>query len=283
MFRIGLVCFCTTSLVATTTAPVLSQEAVALPRRYNDALLLAGNIAIGALTAGISRIVRHEPLDRAMLYGALGGAVGEAGKVIVAQNYRATNLFGREVAAVGSSIVASAATKHAPLHLMFPWGPFHLHVEPANSKARLRIDLANLIATIAALRDRDLHFDGDKSFTYGLAVFKVDSAKRSGGLGGSQIAGVVRYRSESPYMTAQPSTIRAIIGHELVHVAQSDIAFTTLSAPLESCLFQIIPGGRVVGRYFDLGLQVPALGVLNGVIPYKSQPWEREAVTFVGR
>jgi hypothetical protein len=107
--------------------------------------------------------------------------------------------------------------------------------------------------------------------------------KRTGDLGGSQEGGVVRFRAKTPYQIVDSDALRKLIGHEFVHVVQSDFAFNAVAEPIEKSILDPIPGGSFLHRYIDIGLNVPLLSALNAIEPYNSRPWEREARTLSGR
>jgi len=221
---------------------------------------------------------------RAVAQGAIGGALVFAGKVAVARNSDYANLLGRELAAVGSSGIQNAAAGRGFIdHLSLPWGPVRFHIDRLpRTKVSLKLDLAGSVATIIALVDNDLAFDVERSLINGVAVFEVDSAIRSGSLGGSYFGGVVKFRSRTRYETAAPSTTRRTIGHELVHVVQSDFQFNALAEPAETYALGMFSVGRVIHRYVDLGLNVPLASALNSLGSYERRPWEREAFTLAG-
>ena len=263
----------------------IAQENTESVRRYSPWLLAAGNIGIGALTSGLSRLLVGKPPTRAAAYGAVGGALSYGGKAVVARNSGIANLLGRQLSAVGSSLVANASAARSPAsHIALPWGPFRLHVEDLHiRKSRIKLDLASTVALIDAIGDRDLDFRAGMSLSHGVPIFKVDWAKNSGRLGGSHLAGVVRYRPKTRFLEMEAGKVRSVIGHELVHALQRDFAFNVWAAPLEDYVFARMPGGKVIGRYVDIGLDVPMWSVLNVVTSYDARPWEREAVTLEKR
>jgi hypothetical protein len=126
-------------------------------------------------------------------------------------------------------------------------------------------------------------FDFERSVINGIAVFEVASLPQSSEVGGSHSGGVIRFRSRAEGMEASSSTIRRIIGHEMVHVIQSDFLFNVLSEPVEKKFMEATSGGRLIHRYVDLGLNAPLSSALNSLITYENRPWEREAVTLAGR
>jgi hypothetical protein len=252
---------------------------------YPIGTVIAGNVILGAGIAAIGHIGdRHKAMQAALKGGAAGGLVF-AGKWIVSQNNSSTNILGRQIAAVGSSAVRNAAAGEDFLHdVSLMYGPVRVHLTTGKTfSIQPRVDLASSFELWHAAHTRQLSFDPGRSFTSGVPIFEIDSAKRTGGLGGSHEGGVVRFRSKTPFQIANSELTRRIIGHELVHVTQFDFAFNTFAAPIEARIFRAIPGGQVVNQFLDLGLNVPLLSALNTLVPYRSRPWEREARTLATR
>jgi len=274
-----------TSLALPGWQPLAAQEASS-PQRYNRAMVALGNAGLGVLGTVAGQGVRGKRITlRGALQGAAGGGLVYAGKAVVARNSGFTNLLGRELAAVGSSGVLNASSGRGFFeHLTLPWGPLRVHVDrKPSTTVNLKLDLAGSVATIVALADSDLDFELGKSFAYGVAVFRADRAANPHLAEGSHAAGVVRYRTGIPQGTATPAEIRGTIGHELVHVVQADFLFTVLNEPLESRFMNRHPVTKRVGRYVDLGSNVPLASGLNTLVPYSRRPWESEAMSLAGR
>ena len=280
-FRRGLA---VTVLAAAFPAAAVAQEPE-LPRVYDNIAVAAGNVALGTLTAALSRIIRGERVDyRAITGGALGGALVLAGKGIVAENGGVTNFAGRQLAALGSSGIRNAGAGRPFLsHVSLPWGPLRFHVTTPEKRIRVKLDLATSITLAAAFFDDELNFDSQRSLASGVAIFDADTSAIAETLGGSYGGGVIQVRSQARGMVATPATIDRIIGHELVHAIQSDFLFNTLSEPLEATLLGRSAKGRIFNRYVDLGLNMPLAAALNSIIAYEKRPWEREARTLAGR
>lgn len=272
------------SLVTAVPSLGLAQEMTA-PARYNTVAVAAGNIALGVVAGGLGRAIRGKRIDRrAIAGGAIGGGLVFTGKAIVSENSGWANLLGRELAAVGSSGIRNVGAGRAfTSHLSLPWGPIRVHVtRSTRPTAQVKLDLATTVATAVAFAN-EMEFDFERSLINGIAVFEVDSLRQSSEVGGSHSGGVVRLRSRAEGMEVSSSTIRRIIGHEMVHVVQSDFLFNVLSEPVEKRVMEATSGGRFIHRYVDLGLNAPLSSGLNSLVTYEKRPWEREAVTLAGR
>lgn len=269
------------ALAMLTHANVAEPQDVAV-RRYSVGAVLVGNVVIGAAVAAVGHIGKRDQAVKAAVRGGAAGAIVFAGKWIVSQNKAPTNLVGREIAAVGSSGVRNAAAGNGPLQFVtLVYGPVRFHLRTGEKfEFRPKLDLASSIEFVRAARTKQLSLDAGRSLTNGVPVFEVDSAKKTGGLGGSHEGGIVRFRAKTPYEIVAPDFLERIIGHELVHVVQYDFAFNAIVEPIETTVLNRIPGGSSVHRYVDLGLNVPLLSALNAAVPYNRRPWEREARTL---
>lgn len=271
--------------VATVGRPVVLAAQTGSVERYPIGAVLAGNVVLGAAIAAIGQLGNRDKAFRAAAKGGVAGAVVFAGKWIVSQNKSGTNILGREIAAAGSSGVKNAAAGDGMLQFVtLIYGPLRFHVTTGKHfSVRPKLDIASSLVLWKASRADQLSFNRRRSFASGVPVFEVDSAKRTGGLGGSQEGGVVQFRSKIPSQIMASDVLEKVIGHELVHVVQYDFAFNSIVEPIEKLILDGIPGGSFVHRYIDLGLNVPLLSALNAIEPYKTRPWEREARTLSGR
>lgn len=274
------------SLVIASGLPAASAaQAHPRPQPYPDAAVVGGNALLGSLTVIAGHAIRgRRPSLSRIAQGAAGGVGLLAGKRIVADNRWYTNLLGREIAAAaGSSIRNLAAGKGFADRVLLPWGPVRLHVERVpRTKIRLKVDLASTGVIMAGIIDRNLELDIGRTFLYGTPVLRNPGMKGDVMAAGSHVAGVISYREMTQSRTAATdSVVRAVLGHELVHVIQSDFMFNALAEPLESYALGSTAIGRTINRYVDLGINVPLSTWLNGLVDYHNRPWEREAVSLV--
>jgi hypothetical protein len=260
----------------------IAQTPAGDPRPTNNGVVLLTNIAIGAGTAAIGRVIAKKDPKKSALQGALAGAVIFAGKWLVAQNDDRSNLLGRTIAAVGSSEVREAATGKPYLaQVIIPYGIARLHVNRFSPRPlEIRLDLAATIATFVNACESPKQFQLAKSIKSGVPFFLIDRDKRGGSIKGLQLAGVVTYRVATRFEEQEEEQTKKMLGHELTHVVQSDYLFNAYGSLLEDTLVPRLPAGRTLHRFVDIGIHVPMLLSLNSVIPYADRPWEREAVTL---
>ena len=258
------------------------QEKLREAKPLSEATVVGANIAIGALTAGAMRKARGGSFWKAAPHGALGGAAIYAGKRIVASNSPGAGWVGRELAALGSSVVRNSAEGLPPLErVMLPVGPIRIYIySGANRGASAKVDLAAVIFTIDALRRSGTRFDAAESLSSGAIVFAV-TADSSSSVVASQRAGVLEVANLRSQITIRPGGDENQVGHELIHAIQYDFSFLVWSSPAEEAMMNRISGGKSAYRYVDLGLNVPVWLALNRIIRYDRRPWEREAVTIV--
>jgi hypothetical protein len=215
---------------------------------------VAINALLGGLTTGIPAALRGEPFARAFAAGAAGGSLIYGGKRVAVERFAGAGLLGREIAAVGGSVVQNVARgERAVSVITIPVGPLRLELGPGRAP-RARLDLATLIAA-------------------GALVFRSESR-----LDGMHAAGVVLVPDPSAHDYDQPG----LLAHERVHVLQYDQAHLSWGEPAEGWLLQGTGPGRWMNRHVDLGLTAAARGMLNLAVEYHARPWEREAHMLAG-
>ena len=240
---------------------------IADSRREGHLVSFGVNTAIGALTGGIGNSARGGSFWRGFVIGAGGGAIVYAGKRITAERFSGAGLLARETAAVGTSIVANAATNRGAFErLVLPIGPARLYLtRDSTESSRLKIDLPAIIIAAYYGVHSDTELDLGLSFSAGAPVF-VD---RADGMGtATESIGVIRLPN------ATDENTRA---HEQVHVSQTDFTFLAWSEPLERRVFSRYNATRTLRRYVDFRLDGFLLLGLNAMIPHASRPWEQEA------
>jgi hypothetical protein len=258
--------------------PLLGAQDADRPERYDDIAVVAGNAAIGSLTVVAGSLLRgKKPSARKVAQGALGGATVFAGKAIVTEDRWYAAIVGRQLASIGSSAIQNVASGRGFAdRLLLPWGPLRFHVDRTERlRMRAKLDVAGVAMSVAGIMNDDLELDVDKSLQYGLIVLRNDGRKGNVTAVGSHMGGVIKYRTLTAWSAdASDESIDAIIAHELVHV-------NAWGNPVESYALGKFRLGRAINRYVDLGIHVPIAAGLNGVVEYRSRPWEREAVSLV--
>ena len=191
---------------------------------------LAVNTALGALTAGLRAGFAGRPIWPAVCEGALGGVVVYAGKRVIGTEVPALGVGGRELAALGSSVVGNAGGGRAPLAgAVFPLGPVRLYLgRPAaagwsSGGVRLKLDLAGSLALAYMATRPGARFDLAASARAGAAVFDGVSDLGTDHLA-QNIVGVI---------AVAPSDVGDRVGmaHELIHLTQWDFTFVAWSEP----------------------------------------------------
>ena len=256
---------------------VSAQQPIA-PRTTNEATLLAVNVALGGLTAGVWRMVTRKPLMGGLVRGAAAGAVVYAGKKIIAEETTLAWWGGRQIAAVASSEVANAA-ENLPIlqRVVLPVGPVRLHVDRlAPRKVMPRLDVLQSIAIVAFAMHPSTRFDVKESLATGAIVFINESNK----FDGYHVGGVI---SLSEYLTTDfflPCK-RSILSHELVHAAQYDFTFTAWSDATQAAISRRSRPVAFITRFMDVNLTLPMPYVANRLVEYNDRPWEIEAYSLI--
>lgn len=261
----GLVCLLAVTWTATLPSPSSAQigRFPDVPDWASDETLLLANAALGALTAGVTRLIRGEPVLSGLPGGALGGALGYAGRRVAVEDFDGAGFLGREINAVGASVTRNAGRSDGWLdELVLPLGPMHLYLGLADDRpTRLRADLNDIGWLIWAWADPQLGIEWDDSFSLGTPVFRTSGGSlRQGGeaVHGLAVGGVI-------LLDEQAGT--AVLDHELVHVLELDFVQHTAGAPLErAALDHFFPGAEWTG-YLDpsvLSSAVVGLAALLG-------------------
>jgi hypothetical protein len=264
----GLFAVVSLSVLLAVPAAARAQDSPEPRSRENQAVALGANAILGGITAGIRQQRQGSSFWSAFARGALGGGVTYAGKRVAGEQFPGAGFLGREVAAVGSSMVLNAAEGRDLFErVTLPIGPLRLYLDQSTVRpVSVRVDLAGALIT-AHVAMRSASFDWRRSLSAGAPVFimhDASSAADGHATRGRHAAGVIQLQDDTAERMA------ASLAHEQVHVAQHDFAFIAWAKPIERRLMDRV-------RVLDLGLHVPVLGLLNWVVPYEHQPWEWEA------
>jgi hypothetical protein len=254
-----------------------------VPGWLSEPVALGINALLGGVAAGVARELTDGEFLRGFVDGVLGGGVHFVGKKIAAQQFEGAGLVGRQVGAVGSSMVLNAAAGRGRFEqLVFPVGPVRLHVRPGpDAEVVPKLDLVGAAVLAYAIVEPDLVFQPGESLSAGAVVYRT-----TGGLlvspwdgektCGSEVGGVVLL-SRLDHLT--PLQERTVFAHERMHVLQNDFLFTVLGDPLVDALASRISGGPQVLRH--IGINVGDV-VFEGAgrflfRDYARRPWEIEA------
>ena len=245
-----------------------------------DARLLATNAALGAATAGLTRWMRGKPVLPGIAGGAVGGALAYAGKRVVVERWEGAGFVGRQVAAVGHSMVRNAADERALLaRLILPVGPFRLYVRPDSAtRLRARIDAPTVVyALLVAASGNPL--DTRASLSSGALVFRVPDIPLAD-LRGRCIPGLA-FGSAIVLsdLTGQATDDRnSAYAHERVHVVQYDQLFTTVGDPAEEWIARRVGWFGRVKRWADFN-STGLVAMIPQAVFDEWTPWEAEALS----
>ena len=242
--------------------------------------LLAINAAIGALTAVAYQSARGRPILPALRTGAMGGALAHVGKRVAVERWSGAGLLGREIGAVGHSMIRNASNGRGAFdQVILPLGPVRFHVQPDSaSRVTVRLDLLSAVyGSMLVFSGRPL--DARASLGSGGLVFRVTDETplvRSGQCrSGLTIGGIVALTDLSGLATDDRNPTWA---HERVHLGQFDQLFTTLSDPAENWMARRSRTIARAKRYVDFNIVAVAVVLPMLAIDIEDLPWEREAV-----
>jgi hypothetical protein len=267
--------------------PSPSGSGSALPRASTGPLVetAAINVALGAVTAGGLRVLRGGSVRQGLesgLAGAAGGALVYAGKCVSVQYWDGAGFAGREIAAVGSSMVWNASAGRGVVdRLVLPIGPVRLYVAADRGlRVTPKLDLSSTVAIAVAALNGGV--DWERSVSAGAPVFYRSEPYAREQVKGQHAAGVITYRDPLGRRDFGEGNLRTL-GHEQVHVIQRDQSFLFWSEPAEEALLGSTRVGRALRRHLDIGFDVAASALVKQVIGYESRPWEHEAHLLTGK
>jgi hypothetical protein len=243
--------------------------------------VLSANAVLGGLTAGIIQELRGGSFKDGFTRGALGGVVIYAGKRIAAERFDGAGLLGREVAAVGSSVVRNASDGIGSLdRLILPAGFVRVYWNRKSRDVGFKLDLVSAGLVAYAVFEDDLVFDARNTLSSGSPVFRTNGKVITYGTGDHHAAGVSRagtvFRAE--VLPWGDEFLERAFAHERVHVLQDDQLFVTLNDHFDDWVFGKVRAERV-GRYVDINLSSNVLVLLSRVIErHADRPWEMEAI-----
>ena len=239
---------------------------------------LAVNGALGGFSAAMFALARGKNPWRAALMGFGGGVVMGAGKQVAGRSFDGSGLVGRQLAALGTSLVRSASED--TMLVVLPMGPMTLEIRPrAADRLRPRVNLVASAAVLYYVIRADTRVDIDATLSAGAPVFRFPTetvSTRDGIIFGRMDFGTL-------VLGAPPSVLdeqrRMTMPHESIHVVQYDFLEHALALPPERAILGKLGVGERFRRHFDVGvISVMLAGVLQMQMSYDERPWEREAV-----
>ncbi len=252
------------------------------PRWAGQITAFSTNALLGGLTAGVLQELRGGSFKDGFTRGALGGAFVYTGKRMASRRFEGAGLLGREVAALGSSVVRNAGEARPMFdRLVFPIGPLRLQVSPRTGRLDASLDVIGAAWLAWAIAEPELDLAVRASLSGGAPIFRtrnkviVTSANRLHG-GGFTPAGVVL----QSYVPAWGSVLLdRVLAHERVHVLQEDQLLHTWLEPGEEWLLSKLPYGQRIARRIDINVSTELLSLLAPLFSsHGSRPWELEAI-----
>jgi hypothetical protein len=233
------------------------------------------NAAIGLVTASVWSVVRGRGVTGAVWRGLAGGATVSVGRQVAASPFSGSGFTGREISAVGISLITSAGSDH--MTLSFPVGPVQLQLVDGHS-FDWRINATDAVAAIINATGKATRLDAGLSMSSGTFVFRSGRATfhtANGEASGSEFFESIKLASDAFDGSGK---VPNVLFHENVHVLQDDYLANTVANPIERAILNRTYIGRRITRHIDIGLlSVPLNGIANSMVPYASRPWEREA------
>lgn len=239
------------------------------------------NAAIGLATATIWSVARGHGLAEGVRRGLVGGAITGIGRQIAASPFNGSGFAGREISAIGISLITSVGSEH--LRLSFPVGPVELQVIDDRT-FDWRINATDAIAAVINSARKTTRLDIGLALSSGTFVFrdKRGAFRVSGGEATASefFQSITLTKDAFHGSTGVPN----VLFHENVHVLQDDYLANAVTNPIEQAILNRTQIGRRITRHIDLGvLSLPINVVANSLIPYTSRPWEREAYALTQR
>ena len=241
----------------------------------------SANAVLGALTGGIIQELRGGSFRDGFARGALGGALIYGGKRITAERFFGAGFIGREVAAVGASVVRNASDGVGTFdRLIVPAGILRVYWQRPGGQVQVKADVYAAALTVYGFAESNLHFDVHESLSAGAVVFKTDNEVITFGPDKQHAGGISRggliFRSFVPGWGDE--FLERALAHERVHVSQDDQLFITLYDHVDDWVFTKLGAARSLSRYIDLNTSSELLRLLARTMPHRDRPWEVEAI-----
>lgn len=244
--------------------------------------VLGANALLGGVSAGVMQRLHGGSFSDGFVRGLLGGAVIYGGKRVAVERFGGAGLAGREIAAVGASMIRNVGEGRGMLEqIVLPVGPFRVYLQSSGPRVRVRADAYAVGWLLYGIHESELRFDAGMSLSAGTPVFASDNrliltgsdSAHAGGLarpGMIMVADIPAFGRENARRTFE---------HERVHVIQMDQIFLTMTDPVEDYVLLRIPILRRIEPFIDINLSAELLDLLSGGISkHLDRPWETEAI-----
>jgi hypothetical protein len=269
-----------TWLVFAGNAKAQDPDVTDAPRWTTQFSLAGANALLSGLTAGITQELRGGSFRDGFTRGTLGGLVIYGGKRIAVEKVSGAGLLGRQVAAVGTSMVRNASDGVGLLdRLVFPVGFARMYWQRAQpTHWQTKLDVIGLAWTVYGVAESELEFNLEKTLSAGVPVFETTGSiisvydEQAGGLA----TGGAIFLSRTPQSSGR--FLHDAFAHERVHVLQSDQIFLTVLDPHDDRALRWLPYGQQLNRWLDINLSSEMFGIGSLLIDrHGDRPWEIEA------
>ena len=243
---------------------------------------LSANAVLGGITGGIIQELRGGSFQDGFTRGALGGTIIYAGKWVAARRFYGAGFLGREVGAVGASVVRNASDGIGNFdRLILPAGFTRIYWNRASRNVSVKVDVYSAGMVAYGVLEDELDLDASASLSAGTFVFKTNNEVIVFGDAENHAAGVSRagiiLRSDVPAWGDE--FLDRAFAHERAHVLQDDQLFITLNDHLDDWLLSKAPATRSISSRIDLNASSEFLRLLAKLIPrHADRPWELEAI-----
>lgn len=258
------------------------------PRWAGHFTVLAGNATIGALTGGVLQKLKGGSFKDGFVRGALGGTVGYAGKRVAVQNFWGAGFLGREINAVGVSIVRNGSDGEPTLsRLYLPLGPLPMRATLGFThgfQVQPQLDLTATGWLAAGLLGSGLKLDVAESLSSGAPVFQAEGrwlVESEHSVRGYAVSRSV-FLGDPGFYRGAPAPQADVLAHERVHVLQQDFVLTAWSDPFARLALSRFGAGRRMQRYVTLDALAWVVGTVSR-LTYGSDRLERFPAEFEAR
>lgn len=254
----------------------------ALPGWRGEVALAGANALLSGAITGLVRELRGGSFRDGAVAGSSGGLVAYAGRRVSVLEFTSAGLLGRELGALGASMVRNGVAGEPLLSMIvLPMGPARVYIDrrrPGHTHLRLKLSAHDTYWLTRAVLDPELELRWGASLGAGAPVFqKTEGRLVLGGeeLNGYQVGGAI-------FLSAEPGVGQHwTLAHERVHVLQSDYLSIAWYDPAEAWLMQQSGVTRALHRVFDVGLLDTALRtaltrglrlrLLNGMLEFEAE------------
>lgn len=244
--------------------------------------ILSANTLIGGVTGGLFQELRGGSFKDGFTRGALGGAVIYAGKRVAVERFFGAGFLGREVSAVGGSIVRNASDGIGTLdRLILPIGFTRVYWNRAQDDVHIKVDVLSAGYTAYGIIEKELKFEPRNSLSAGMPVFRTNNKLLTYAGGDQHAAGLswagVVIRADIP--AYREDFLARTFAHERIHALQDDQIFVTLTDHADDWVVSKLGPLSPVGRYIDINPSTELLLVFTRWFPeHGDRPWEMEPI-----